>query len=145
MCHTVLRVQAHQSVVSDSFAIPRTAACQAPQSMGFSRQEYWNGLPFSSPGGLPDPRIESKFPALAGEFFTTEPPGKPRCLQNIIIFFLIWRCWVFNAVHRLSLVAESRNSSLNCGAWTSHYGGFSCCSVQVQGHVGFSSCYKWAQ
>ena len=45
--------------------------------MGFSRQEYWSGLPFPSPGDLPDPRIELESPALAGGFFTTAPLGKP--------------------------------------------------------------------
>ena len=48
--------------------------------MEFSRQEYWNGLPFPSPGDLPDPGIEPAFPvgpALAGGFISTEPPGKP--------------------------------------------------------------------
>ena len=57
---------------------PRTVACHAPLSMGFSRQEYWNGLPFPSPGHLPDPEIEPMSlpsPALAGGFFTIEPPG----------------------------------------------------------------------
>ena len=44
--------------------------------MGFSRQEYWHGLPFPSPGDLPDPGIEPTSPALAGGFFITEPPGK---------------------------------------------------------------------
>ena len=48
-------------------------ACQVPLSMGFSRQEFWSGLPFSSPGDLPDPRIELASPALAGGFFNTEP------------------------------------------------------------------------
>ena len=48
-----------------------------PLSMGFPRQEYWCGLPFLSPGDLPDPGIQASSPALAGEFFTTEPPGKP--------------------------------------------------------------------
>ena len=46
--------------------------------MGFSRQEYWSVLPFPSQGDLPDPEIKCVSPALAGEFFTTEPPGKPR-------------------------------------------------------------------
>ena len=46
------------SVVSDSFATPRTVACQTPPSMGFPRQEYWSGLPFPSPGDPPDPGIE---------------------------------------------------------------------------------------
>ena len=50
---------------------------QAPLSRGFSRQEYWSGLPFPPPGGLPDPGIEPMSPALAGRFFTTEPHGKP--------------------------------------------------------------------
>ena len=64
------------SVMSDSFLIPWTAACQTPLSMGFPRQEYWSGLPFPSPGDLPDSGIESASPALGGGFFTTEPPGK---------------------------------------------------------------------
>ena len=45
--------------------------------MGFSRQEYWNGLPFPSPGNLPNPGIQPTSPALAGRFFTTEPLRKP--------------------------------------------------------------------
>ena len=51
-------------------------ACVAPPSMGFPRQEYWNGLPLPSPGDLPDPAIKPSSPALAGGFFTDEPPGK---------------------------------------------------------------------
>ena len=64
-------------VVSDSFATPWSVAHQVPLSMGFPRQEYWSGLPFPSPGGLPDLGIEPTSPALAGGFFTTGPPGKP--------------------------------------------------------------------
>ena len=56
------------------FATPWTAAYQAPLSMGFSRQEYWSGLPFPSPGDFPKPGIEPASPALAGRFFTTGPP-----------------------------------------------------------------------
>ena len=56
-----------------TLAIPRTVAHQAPLSMAFSRQEYWGGLPFPSPGDLPDPGIEPTSPALAGGFFTAEP------------------------------------------------------------------------
>ena len=59
------------------FATPWTVAYQSPQSMEFSRQEYWSGLPFPSPGDLPHPGIEPESPALAGGFFTTESPGKP--------------------------------------------------------------------
>ena len=58
------------------FATPWTIAYQAPLSMGFARQEYWSGLPFPSPGDLPDPGIKPASPALACGFFTTEPPGK---------------------------------------------------------------------
>ena len=56
------------------FATPWTVAHQAPPSMGFSRQEYWSGLPFRSPGDLPNPGIEPAplaSPALLGGFFTT--------------------------------------------------------------------------
>ena len=62
--------------MSDS-ATPWTASPQAPMSMRLSRQEYWSGLPFSSPEDFPDPGIEHESPALAGVFFTTSAPGKP--------------------------------------------------------------------
>ena len=58
------------------FATPWTVAYQASQSIGFSRKEYWSGLPLLSPGDLPDPGIEPGSPALAGSFFTTKPLGK---------------------------------------------------------------------
>ena len=59
------------------FANSWTAAYQAPPSMGFSRQEYWRGLPFPSPGDLPDPGIKSRSPALQADSLLSEPPGKP--------------------------------------------------------------------
>ena len=59
------------------FATPWTVACQAPLSMGCPRPECWSGLPFPSSGDLPNPGMEPESPALAGRFFTTEPPGKP--------------------------------------------------------------------
>ena len=46
--------------------------------MGFSRQEYWSGLPFPSPGDLPDPGIEPRSPALQADALTSEPPGSPK-------------------------------------------------------------------
>ena len=61
------------------FVTPCTVAYEAPLFMGFCRQEYWSGLPFSSPGDLPNPEIEPASlvsPALAGRFFTIVPPGK---------------------------------------------------------------------
>ena len=57
------------------FATPWTAAHQAPPSTGFSRQEYWSGLPFPSPGDLPDPGIELGSPALQADTLTSEPPN----------------------------------------------------------------------
>ena len=64
--------------------------CQAPLSMGCSRQEYWSGLPFPSPWDLPNPRIKPKSPALADRFITTEPPVKPQVMglhmHNILMY-----------------------------------------------------------
>ena len=62
------------------FVTPWTVALQAPWSMGLPRQGCWSGLPFLSPGDLPNPGIQPTSPALAGRFFTSEPPGKPLCL-----------------------------------------------------------------
>ena len=60
------------------FATLWTVAYQASLSMGFSRQENWNGLPFPSPGDLPDPGIKPRPPALQADALPSEPPGKPR-------------------------------------------------------------------
>ena len=59
------------------FATPLTVAYQAPPSIGFSRQEYWSGLSFPSPGDLPDPGIEPGSLAFQADALTSEPPGKP--------------------------------------------------------------------
>ena len=59
------------------FVIPWSVACQAPLSMEFPRQEYWSGLPFPSPGDLPNPGIEPGSPALQADALPSEPPGKP--------------------------------------------------------------------
>ena len=59
------------------FATLWTVACQAPLSMVFSRQEYWNGLPFSSPGDLPDPKTEPRSPALQADFYHRSHQGSP--------------------------------------------------------------------
>ena len=68
------------------FATPWTVAHEAPPSMGFSRQEYWSGLPFPSPGDLPNPGIKPGSPALQTDALTSEPPGKPRNHYNQHIF-----------------------------------------------------------
>ena len=77
---------------------PWTEQCQAPASMGFSMQEYWNGLPFASPGDLPEPGIElvsPVSPALVGNFFTTEPPGKPNQLEIFFFSFFLKKLFIF--------------------------------------------------
>ena len=71
----------HSQLLSHAqlFGTPWTVARQAPLSMGFSRQEYWSGLPFPSPGDLPNPGIKLKSPTLAGRFLITEPPQRRDC------------------------------------------------------------------
>ena len=64
------------SVMSD-FVTPWIVACQAPMSIEFSRQEYWSGLPFPSPGDLPNPGTEPRSPALQAASLPSEPRGKP--------------------------------------------------------------------
>ena len=56
---------------------PWTIACQAPLSMEFSRQEYWSGLPFPSPGDLPNPGTEPTSPVFQADSSPSKPPGKP--------------------------------------------------------------------
>ena len=70
LVEVVVAVKVTQSCLA--LASPWTVACQAPLSMGFSRQEYWSGLPFPSPGDLPDPGIEPKSPALEANSLLTE-------------------------------------------------------------------------
>ena len=70
------------SVMSNS-AASWTVAHQTPLSMRFSSQEYWSGLPFPSPGNLPDPGIEPRSPALYVDSLLSEPPEKPaKCINN---------------------------------------------------------------
>ena len=59
-----------------TLATPWNIACQAPLPMGFSRQEYWSGLPFPSPGNLPNPGTEPRSPALQADSLLTELQGK---------------------------------------------------------------------
>ena len=64
-----------RSVTSGYFETPWAVALQTPLSMGFSRQEYWSGLPLPSPGDLPNPGIESGSPTLQADSLPSEPPG----------------------------------------------------------------------
>ena len=77
ICHCLLfKVKVKSLTRVRFFATPWTVAHQAPLSMGFSRQEYWSGLPFPSSGDLPYPGIEPRSPALQADTLTSEPPGK---------------------------------------------------------------------
>ena len=68
------------------FAAPWTVANQAPPSVGLSRQEYWSGLSFPSPGDLPNPGIEPRSPALRADALPSEPPGKA---QNLLKYLAL--------------------------------------------------------
>ena len=70
------------------FVTPQTVACQAPLSTEFFRQEYWSGLPFPSPGDLPDPRIEPRSPALQVVLYHLSHHGSPK--NEIMPFASIW-------------------------------------------------------
>ena len=123
------------------FATLRTGACQAPLSMGFSRQEYWIGLSCPTPGDLPDPGIEPMSltsPTLVGRFFTTSAAWE---IPSLFIYF--WLCWVFVAVWAFSSYGEWRPLS-SCGTQRSLCGGFSCFRAQVLEHE-FSIYDSWAQ
>ena len=65
-------------------ATPWTAACQAPLSMGFSRQEYWRGLPCPAPRDLTDPGIKPRSLVLQADALPTEPPGKPHSSGYVV-------------------------------------------------------------
>ena len=79
-CVSFMHAKSLQSCLT--LATPWTAACQAPLSMGFSRQEYWSGSPFHSPGGLPNPGIEPGSPALQADSLLPELQGKSHRRQS---------------------------------------------------------------
>ena len=76
----------YPAYVSNSSVTPMDCSPPGSSVHGIPRQEYWDGLPFPSSGDLPNPGIKPEPPALAGRFFTTEPPGKPpypiHCFYN---------------------------------------------------------------
>ena len=74
------------------FVTPWTVVYKAPLSMEFSRQEYWSGLPFPSPGDLPDPGIEPRSPALRADALPSEPPEPPAksaSTWRLILIFVV--------------------------------------------------------
>ena len=66
------------------FETPWTIVCKAPLSVEFSRQEYWSGLPFPSPGDLPHPGIEPKSPTLRADALPSEPPGNACEVHSLV-------------------------------------------------------------
>ena len=105
------------SVVSWLFVTPWTLASQAPLSKEFSRQEYWSwvGLPFPTPGHLPDPGIEPESlasPALTGRFSATAPPGKPIFISHVN--FSMVKC----IPEKLTSLLISQLISRRAGVWT---------------------------
>ena len=91
---------------------PWTVTHQAPLSIGFSRQEYWSGLPFSSPGDLPDPEIEPTSPAWAGRFFTTEPPVT--VVSTKVHLLLEWPVWGSSHWTPKAWILVSRSQYIAC-------------------------------
>ena len=84
------------------FVTPWTVAYQAPLSMGFSRQEYWSGLPFPSPGHLPNPGIKPGSPTLEADTLTSEPPGKPKQMLSLGIYNIFVYCCCCNIIISLT-------------------------------------------
>ena len=91
--------------------------------MGFSRQEYWNGLQFPSLGDLPDPGIKPKSPALQVDPLPTEPPGKPRQKKDFFFFFLrFFFSFIFISWRLITL--QYCSGFCHTLTWISH--GFTC-------------------
>ena len=103
-----------------------TVGHQVPPSVGFPRQEYWSGLPFPSPGDLPDPGIEPKSSALRADTLTSEPSGKPNMViiqdnYNNFTRVMVTKCvslfleaaqWMFNTIIVIVSIPYSQKPSL---------------------------------
>ena len=126
------------------FVTQKTVAHQAPLFMEFSRQDYCSELPFSSLGDLLDLRIEHSSPvslAMAGGFFTTEPPGKPiKNMHKLVCIKLscIWRYLIY------SLESEEAGDSSECRHLLSHMNTVSATHYHVTGWkvILNTSCFK---
>ena len=130
------------------FATPRTAASQAPLSMEFSRQESWSGLPFPSPGHLPDPGVRPRSPALQADSLPSEPPGWLHGMHVILPFASLTKEKTTD-ISRLSVLrdesVEQIDSSRECEdfcEWLSRAAPSpeivisQVCSPQVENHLG---------
>ena len=83
---------------------PQTVAYKAPLPMEFSRQEYWSGLPFPSPGDLPDPRIKPGSPALQADTLPSEPPGWKRYFKRSVLLPLSLRR--FSGIQYIEVIGQ---------------------------------------
>ena len=104
---------------------PWTVACQALLSMKFYRQEYWSGLPFHSPGDLPDPGIKHGSPAMKVDSLSSELPGKPICVCVCVCV-----C-VYKYIHRHTDRQIDRHGLLQLLSNNEH-----ACNAGVTGDVG---------
>ena len=91
LVHSKVKVKVKSLSQVRLFVTLWTVALQAPPSMGFSRQEYWSGLPSPSPGDLPDPGIEPRSPTLQADALPSEPPGKTVYIYiyTLLIHFVV--------------------------------------------------------
>ena len=85
-------------------------ALQAPLSMGFSRQEYWSGLPFPTPDDLPNPGIKPRSPALQADSLLSGPPGKPQYLTKYFCFIMSYRTFKIFDLEVVSPSSEMKES-----------------------------------
>ena len=128
-----------------------TVARQASPSMGFSRQEYWSRLPFPSPGDIPDPEIKPVSPALAGRFFTTEPPEKHSCSCSWYYIFLLSLPIIYSLCLWSNLIAQVSSHgemtqifiSENLDLMSVPLTGLSCCMYLFSGAREYQEVPKW--
>ena len=88
------------------FVSPWTVAHQAPLSMGFSRQEYWSGLPGPPPGDLPNPGIDPRSPALQADYLPSEPGGKPIYMCVCVCVYIYTYIFIYAHGHLMGLVVK---------------------------------------
>ena len=135
------------------FVTPWTVACQAPVSMGFSRQAYCSGLPFPAPEDLPSPGTGTCTSCTAGKFLTTEPPGKPIWCLTLANFFYRatqipgWR-WYWTPIVKGRKLEGGRKSSWEVDTWSgfprslicsNHRGSMSSLNMKGYSCSGFST------
>jgi len=118
VAHSKVKVKAMSLSCIRLLVTPWTVAYQVSLSMGFSRQEYWSGLPFPSPGDLPDPGIKPRSPILEADALTSEPPGKPYCVAHSRLtiniswrnkWLIKWSGWSMENAARLSIILKYLN------------------------------------